>query len=65
MIIGTSYFVDKAAAVRYYAPYGYDSTAVQAMFDADEIHLGKPPLARGDAAKIDRAEGRYYILTQD
>ena len=61
--LGTPYFVSKAAAVRYYRPYGYDNTraAVERKLAEGEIHIGMPPLREGQTCYLDPSEGRYII----
>jgi len=46
--IGTSYFVNLAAACRYFKPYGYDAADVTRKLAEGEIHLGKPPVMKGE-----------------
>ena len=61
MIIGTSHFRSRSAAVRYYARQGENAAAVDRKLKAGEIHLGKPPLERGDTLSLIKDEGRYQI----
>lgn len=61
---GTSYFITKSAAIRYYRPYGYDDpkAAVERKLREGEIHIGRPPLKAGQRAQIISGEGRYEIV---
>lgn len=58
---GTSYFVSRAAAVRYYEDQGDDGAAVDQMIAAGTIHIGKPPLKPGQRLSVIAGEGRYQI----
>ena len=60
---GTAHFVDWQAAVRYYAPYGYDRAAVRRKIEEGEIHLGRPPLKEGERLTIIDEGTRYAIET--
>lgn len=66
ILIGTSYFADRAAAIRYYKPYHHASTehAVDAKLKAGEIHLGLPPGYRPDDVILIDGGTRYAILEQ-
>lgn len=60
LTIGTSYFVSLAAAGQYYGdPNG--NTAAEKVA-AGEIHIGEPPLKPGERLRLDRSEGRYFII---
>jgi len=61
LTLGTSHFVDKRAAYRYYSDYGYDHAAVDLKFKREEIHTGEPLLQKGDILSVNRKEGRYFI----
>lgn len=62
MIWGTSYFISRAAAERYYASYEDNAArAVSRKLANGEIHIGEPPLEPGQFASIIRGEGRYQI----
>jgi hypothetical protein len=67
MIIGTSAFVSKAAAIRYYRPYGFNAKDVQAKLDHAEIFIGKPPHnpENGERVILLGDEGRYGIVTPE
>jgi hypothetical protein len=43
MMVGTSYFVSMAEALRYYRPYGFGMDEVIRKLTDGEIHIGKPP----------------------
>ncbi len=55
MRVGTAHFVDRAAAVAYYAAYGFDAAAVDDKLARGEIHLGKP------ARVVAVIDGRYHV----
>lgn len=61
-ITGTSHFVSREAAIRYYTPYEYPiaAEAVDAKIAGDEIHIGKPALKAGERLLIIDG-GRYAI----
>lgn len=61
MIIGTSYFVSKAHAYRYYRPYGFDRAAVDQKLSEGEIHIGVPHLQAGETLQIIDGGTRYQI----
>lgn len=59
---GTSYFVGREAAERYYGQfYGDPATAVTRKIAEGEIHIGKPPLKPGERLTVIPGEGRYMI----
>jgi hypothetical protein len=62
MITGTSYFVSKQAAIRYYQPAEYPvaAEAVEDKLARGEIHIGKPDLKPGQRLTIIDG-GRYAI----
>lgn len=66
MTYGTSHFVSKQAAVRYYRPYGYSQTerAVERKIAEGEIHIGEPTLKANQSTYVDADEGRYFIEEQ-
>ena len=69
MQYGTSYFVSREAAVRYYSPYyGRDIVkaldAVSAKLQTGEIHLGEPQVVRGERLIVND-EGRYVICSPE
>lgn len=57
MFIGTSHFISRAAAIRYYRPYGTDAAEVDRKLADGEIHIGKPE----GTASIIPGEGRYRV----
>ena len=61
-IVGTFYFVSRAAAVRYYRPYGYSETDVSLKIADGSIRLGKPPTKPGDQLEIIDDGTRYAIV---
>ena len=65
MRIGTSYFVSRAAANRYYKPYGESAADVGRKLAAGEIHIGRPPRAAGESVGVIAGEGRYYLLREN
>lgn len=65
MMIGTSYFISKAAANRYYKSYGHSARDVAQMVAHGEIHIGRPVPKAGESVGIIPGEGRYYILVED
>lgn len=60
---GTSHFVSKQAAVRYYRPYGYDepTKAVERKIAEGEISIGAPVPKVGESVYLNAEEGRYFI----
>lgn len=60
---GTSYFVDKYAAEKYYREQRYSCPiqTVDRKLAEGEIHIGRPDLKPGQALYIIHAEGRYAI----
>lgn len=59
---GTSHFVSRAAAERYYAACETDPARAVARKLADgEIHIGKPELKPGQRLSVIAGEGRYQI----
>lgn len=63
MRYGTSYFVSKAAAVRYYRDYGDDARSVDRKLAEGLIHIGKPPIRPGDRLSVIDSGTRYEIET--
>lgn len=61
---GTSHFVSRSAAMRYYKDYGYDDvkSAVDSKIRDGEIHIGKPSLKAGQSLKLIDGGKRYAIL---
>lgn len=64
MTFGTSYFISKSAAIRYYRVYEgkYAEQVVEQKLKNGEIHLGEPPIVRGESLRVND-EGRYEILS--
>jgi len=62
-ITGTSYFVNRDAAIAYYKPYHFDSVlaAVARKLADGEIHIGKPPLKKGQRITVIDDGLRYAI----
>lgn len=64
MRFGTSHFVSRQAAERYYRDYGYADVAeaVSRKIADGEIHIGKPVTCEPDeVVTLDQHEGRYFI----
>lgn len=61
--IGTSHFETLHAAVKYYQPYGTDSTAVLEKLESGEISIGAPAIQPGDRLAVE--QGRYHIIEAD
>lgn len=59
MIVGTSYFVSRAAANAYYADYGCTAENVAHKIRDGEIHIGKPSLKVGERLVL-LDDGRRY-----
>jgi hypothetical protein len=57
---GTSHFVDRDAANRYYATMGFTPADVGAKLEAGEIHIGPPKADPGSRVMVN-SEGRYEI----
>lgn len=60
---GTSHFVSRSAAERYYKPYGYEDVAeaVTRKLAEGEIHIGKPALKPGQKLVTVDDGTRYAI----
>jgi len=63
MRVGTSYFVSKTKAIRYYRDYEGEQAkrAVERKIEAGEIHIGKPDLKPGQRLSIIDSGTRYAI----
>lgn len=63
MTYGTSYFVSKAAAVRYYRAYegANAAAAVARKIREGEIHIGRPPVKAGERISLIDGGKRYAI----
>jgi hypothetical protein len=64
MRIGTSYFVSRDAAIRYYKRYGEDEHGVASKLFNGEIHLGEPPLKPGETLNVIDDGTRYEIVVE-
>lgn len=66
MITGTSYFVTKNAAIRYYKGYGYADTVktVERKIREGEIHIGKPPYKPGVERLVLLDGGKRYGIEE-
>jgi hypothetical protein len=64
MRLGTSYFVSKKHAVRYYWNYGYEDTAlaIETKLAVGEIHIGKPTVEANQHLEIIDSGCRYCIV---
>jgi hypothetical protein len=58
-IVGTSIFVSRAAANKYYAEYGYSPEQVGRKLDEKEISIGSPEDTAGAYYTLDTSEGRF------
>jgi len=63
VITGTDYFVDRKSANSYYAEQGYSRSDVTNKITNKEIHIGKPPLKKGERLLIVDNGRRYAIET--
>ena len=58
---GTSHFVSRAAAVRYYQAYEDDADkAVEIKLQEKSIYIGPPPTKENESYILG-SEGRYFI----
>ena len=62
-VTGTSHFVRRADAIEYYRPYGYSTQDVNEKLMAGEIHLGPPPLKRGETLTTVDDGKRYAVVS--
>ena len=62
---GTSHFESRAAAIRYYRPYGYTAASVERKIVEGEIHIGPPEAKPGQTVTLNREEGRYFIEEEE
>jgi hypothetical protein len=66
IIVGTSHFVSRKAAVKYYSDYEPTITAaineVNRKLAAGEIHIGKPSLQRGQSLRLIDNGTRYAVI---
>lgn len=65
MKTGTSHFVNKPAAVRYYRNYEYPNAvkAVERKIAEGEIHIGQPTLKPGETLNVIDNGTRYQITS--
>ncbi len=61
MTVGTSHFKSRAAAIRYYKPYGNDEASVDQKITEGEIHIGSPAINEGDKLTLIDGGTRYQI----
>jgi hypothetical protein len=61
MIVGTSYFVNKAAAVRYYAYEHATESNIDRKLAEGLIHIGEPPTKPGEWLKLIDDGTRYAV----
>jgi len=59
MKVGTPYFINKKAAVKYYSPY-CSAEDVRQKLISGEIYIGQPVLKAGESLSLN-SEGRYVI----
>lgn len=65
MKIGTSYFVSKTCANRYYQRHGgFSPQAVTRKIQRGEIHIGKPTLKPGERLELIDNNCRYAIIDE-
>lgn len=65
MRVGTSHFVNRLAAIRYYLPYGYTAATLARKEEEGEIHFGPPPLKPGERLVVIDDGTRYAIETEE
>jgi hypothetical protein len=62
MRIGTSYFISRRTAVRYYKTHGgFTKKDVNRKIEDGEIHIGQPPLKPGQRLVLIDRYTRYAI----
>lgn len=61
MMIGTSYFVSKQAALKYYAYERATMVDINRKIDEGLIHIGKPELKPGQILSIIDDGTRYAV----
>lgn len=59
--IGTSYFDSFYSAVRYYAAQHETAQDVTRKLEEKLIHIGLPPVKKGERVLLSHSEGRYFI----
>jgi hypothetical protein len=64
MIVGLPYFRTRAAARRYYKPYGFGAVDVERKIMEGEIHIGLPPmpLKEGERYRWDADDRAEHII---
>ena len=61
MKYGTSYFVSRASAIRYYSQYGLNTDDVDRKIQDTEIIIGRPPLGVSDTLHLIDDGTRYAV----
>lgn len=63
MTTGTSHFLSRTAAMRYYSGYGYDDlgATVDRKLADGEIHIGKPEIKSGERLSLIDGFTRWAI----
>ena len=61
MIYGTSHFVSKQAAYRYYRPQGENEKSVNNKIKEKTISIGAPAVKTNQKVFLNYDEGRYFI----
>ena len=62
---GTSHFVTREAAIRYFSAQCYTRLSIDEKFKTGEIKVGKPELKAGEKLFIIKSEGRYQIESEE
>lgn len=58
---GTSNFVSKKAAIKYYQNYDCDVEEVNRKIKDGEIEIGRPKVPEGMTLWVNQEEGRYML----
>lgn len=58
---GTAHFINRAAAIAYYADYGSDAADVDRKISEAEIHIGAPQVKAGESLVLLDNGRRYGI----
>jgi hypothetical protein len=61
VIVGTSNFVSKIKAIKYYKTQESDTVEVNRKIKDGEILIGKPNVPKGMSLCINHEEGRYFL----